>query len=70
MTDIINRRKAMTAIAVAPAAVALPVSAAEGPSELATLIRRYWEGEEAYSDYPGEWASREDEDGFARLTAM
>jgi hypothetical protein len=46
MTHAINRRKALTVVASAPAAVALAAvpafASVEGPSELAGLVRRYF----------------------------
>lgn len=37
------------------------------PSELAALIRLYWEGVEAYNNAPDDWTT-EQEDAFARTT--
>ncbi len=57
----LNRRKALSTIAAAPAAVALSgaPAQAEGPSELAVLIRRYWIEVEAFNNHPSEWTDEQ-----------
>ena len=64
----LTRRKAITAIAAAPAVVALPVPtmAETGPSELAALVRRYFEEVEAFNS--ADHATDEESNALAEAT--